>query len=651
MFSPSRVRWPWARLSLARQLPLITAALLILVMTLSLTLTYQALVQARADSLRSRIQGLLGVLIQFGENGVKARVGLLHQFGKDSTLVRAVTMPRTNAWSAKDVSAVAAVLNRVAVPADSGLPVELWTADGRRVAHVGVDVRGDSIAALAPELRSRRGARVSEVPSAGAVDTAVQIGALYPSGNHVFYWTVAPVLRDGRRVGAIVQQRRIVSNPQVKQMIRDLSGEEFTVYLRNSRDNFWSSVDGHPVPLPVRRDTTAYGYVATRLTGEPQFGTERRVRATPYIYVLEAPKSAIVAEPRKTLRRLAFVSMLLLIGGVSVSWALARQITRPLRELATGTEEMAQGRYGRRVETNHSASDEVQRLSASFNRMAKEVQASQHELASQVEEALSTSEQLEHTNEQLQLASSSASEARDAALDANRAKSDFLAVMSHELRTPLNAIGGYTEILQLGIYGEINQSQRDALQRIDRSQQTLLSLINDVLNFAKLESGEVRYAISNVPLWKTLSTIDDFVAPQLRDRRLSYSVNPCDDGVTVRADHEKLQQILINLLSNAVKYTPEGGRIDVRCDVTEKTVSIHVHDTGIGIAPDRVERIFDPFIQVGRALNRPHEGVGLGLSISRDLATAMGGSLAVESVLGGGSTFTLTLQRGVREPA
>ena len=615
-------------------------------MALSLTLTYQALVRARSDSLRSRIQGLLGVLVQTGELNVRTRTTLLHQLGKDTALVRAATTPGV-AGSAREDSAVAAVLAKVAVPSDSGLPVELWSEDGRRVAHIGVDVRGDSIAALPPELRSRRGTHVSEVPAAGASDTAVQLGALYPSANHVFFWTVAPVMRDGRRVGSIVQQRRIVSNPAVKQMIRDLSGEEFTVYLRNATDNFWASVDGHAVAPPLRRDTTDKGYIDIHSSGEPQLGAERRVRGTPYVYVLEAPKSAIVAEPRQTLRRLALLSVLLLIGSVVTSWTLARRITKPLVELTQAAEEIAQGRYGGQVTAGGSASDEVLRLGASFNRMATEVQASQHELASQVEEALTTSEQLEHANEQLQEASTAAAEARDAAVDANRAKSDFLAVMSHELRTPLNAIGGYTEILQLGIYGELTQQQRDALQRIERSQHTLLSLINDVLNFAKLESGEVRYAISDVPLATMLSTIDDFIAPQLRDRKLTYSVAPCDPGITVKADAEKLQQILINLLSNAVKYTPEGGSIDVRCDVTNETVSVHVRDTGIGIAPDRFDRIFDPFIQVGRALNRPHDGVGLGLSISRDLADGMRGSLAVQSVLGEGSTFTLTLQRGL----
>jgi signal transduction histidine kinase len=619
-------------------------------MALSLTLTYQALVKARADSLRSRIRGLLGVLVQTGETNVRTRITLLHQLSRDTSLVHAATTPGVARTAAED-SAIATVLAKVVVPTDSGLPVELWSADGRRVAHVGMDVRGDSIAALPPELRSRRGTHVSELPAAGASDTSVQIGALYPKDNHVFFWTVAPVIRDGRRVGSIVQQRRIVSNPAVKQMIRDLSGEEFTVYLRNATDNFWASADGHAVAPPLSRDTAEGGFIDSRAEDEPQVGAEQRVRSTPYVYVLEAPKSAIVAEPRRTIRRLALLSGLLLIGGVVISWALARRITKPLVELTQAAEEVARGHYGTQVQNEGATSDEVRRLGASFNRMATKVQASQRELATQVEEAVRTSQQLEDANAQLQEASTMAAVARDAAVDANRAKSDFLAVMSHELRTPLNAIGGYTEILQLGIYGEVNQQQRDALQRIERSQQTLLSLINDVLNFAKLESGEVRYAITDVPLAPTLGTIDDFVAPQLRDRKLSYSVAPCDSGVTVKADAEKLQQILINLLSNAVKYTPEGGRVDVRCDVTPEWVRVHVQDTGIGIAPDRIERIFDPFIQVGRALNRPDEGVGLGLSISRDLAEGMGGSLAVESVVGVGSTFTLSLARGASAAA
>jgi signal transduction histidine kinase len=278
--------------------------------------------------------------------------------------------------------------------------------------------------------------------------------------------------------------------------------------------------------------------------------------------------------------------------------------------------------------------------------MAGEVQASQHDRAAQVTAAQTTAEALAQTNAQLKQASLEAAEARDAAQHANRAKSDFLAVMSHELRTPLNAIGGYAEILGLGIYGPVTEKQREAITRITRSQQTLLTLINDVLNFAKLEAGEVHYTITDVPLVDTLTGMEALIDPQLRDRGLAYTVQGCGDRVTVRADRDKLQQIVLNLLSNAIKFTPNGGSIALGCSVTGSVVRIDVRDTGIGIAPERVRTIFDPFVQAGRALNRPHDGVGLGLSISRDLATAMSGELSVESVVGEGSTFTLTLPAG-----
>jgi signal transduction histidine kinase len=646
--SPSRGWTPWTRWSLARQLPLLTAALLVLVLGLSLTLTYGALRQARAEALHTRLQGLLRPLIRTSEQGVKARVALMHVATSDSAVQRALLAPAAapglGAPPVAADSAVMEALAKIPQPVDSGFPVELWTTDGRRLAHVGREVR-DSVSQLRPEMRSLRGTRVSEIPTGSEGSDSVQMGAFYPSGGRMYLWIVAPVMRAGTRIGYVAQQRRIASNPVIVSMVRDLSGEEVSVYYRNATDNAWTSIDGRPVPPPVTRDTMEGGLLLRHGGGELQVAMEGHVPGTPYIYVAEIPASSISTAPWATLRRIASLSALLLIGGVFAAWVLSRRITRPLVELTTAAEAIALGNYGRRVETRGATGDEVLRLGASFNRMASEVQASQDQLASQVEEAQATSEELEQTNVQLQEASTAADEARDAALNANRAKSDFLAVMSHELRTPLNAIGGYTEILQIGIYGQLNDAQKDALLRIARSQQTLLSLINDVLNFAKLEAGEVRYQIDDVHLTPALASLEELIAPQLSDRNLRYTVAPCDATLTVRADSEKLQQILINLLSNAIKYTPKGGAIDVRCDVDPSSVRLHVHDTGIGIADDRMQKIFDPFIQVGRALNRPHEGVGLGLSISRDLASAMGGSLSVSSVLGEGSTFTLTLKR------
>jgi PAS domain S-box-containing protein len=236
-------------------------------------------------------------------------------------------------------------------------------------------------------------------------------------------------------------------------------------------------------------------------------------------------------------------------------------------------------------------------------------------------------------------------EARSQAEKANRAKTDFLATMSHELRTPLNAIAGYTELLEVGILGPITEKQRESLARIQRSQRHLLSLINDVLNFAKLSAGRVEYDITDVPVPALVRAVEEFVSVQLEGKSIEFRRTECDDGQIVRADADKLQQILLNLLSNAIKFTPQGGRVLLSCAGAGDMVAITVEDTGIGIPEDRLGQIFEPFVQVDRRLNSRHEGTGLGLSISRDLARAMGGDISVRSELGRGSAFTVTLPR------
>jgi signal transduction histidine kinase len=237
-----------------------------------------------------------------------------------------------------------------------------------------------------------------------------------------------------------------------------------------------------------------------------------------------------------------------------------------------------------------------------------------------------------------------AEEARLEAESANRSKSEFLAVMSHELRTPLNAIGGYAQLLELGIRGPVNEQQRADLDRIVRSQTYLLSLINDVLNFAKIESGHLQVDLVDIELSEAVELMRDFVQPQLHERGLTFVVTPGPKPLVVRADREKVQQILLNLLSNALKFTPSGGRIALRCMPHPGGGAIvSVEDTGRGIAAEKLESIFEPFVQVDRRYKREQEGIGLGLAISRELARAMGGELTVHSEEGKGSTFELQL--------
>ena len=234
---------------------------------------------------------------------------------------------------------------------------------------------------------------------------------------------------------------------------------------------------------------------------------------------------------------------------------------------------------------------------------------------------------------------------------ANRAKSEFLAIMSHELRTPLNAIAGYTQLLEMGIHGGVNEQQHAVLERIERSHRHLLGLINDILNLARIEAGRVEYRIEDVDVAQLIEEIMPMVEPQIAAKGLSCEVRVGHDLI-VRADREKAQQILLNLLSNAVKFTTAPGRITIDCafrDCQPGVLFVRVSDTGAGIPREKLEAVFDPFVQVDSSRTRVNEGSGLGLAISRDLARGMNGDLRARSVEGEGSSFTLTLPLATRE--
>jgi signal transduction histidine kinase len=217
--------------------------------------------------------------------------------------------------------------------------------------------------------------------------------------------------------------------------------------------------------------------------------------------------------------------------------------------------------------------------------------------------------------------------------------------MSHELRTPLNAIGGYAELMDMGIHGAVTGQQREALDRILRSQRHLLGLINQVLNYARLETGNLRYDVADVPLDEITRNVEVLTLPQIAAKGIQYFCRSGGPQAVVRADRDKAQQILLNLVGNATKFTDGGGRITLEYEAVGDMVHIRVRDTGIGIPPEKLDAIFEPFVQVDTNYTRTKDGIGLGLAISRDLARGMGGDLVVESAPAKGSTFTLALPR------
>jgi signal transduction histidine kinase len=232
--------------------------------------------------------------------------------------------------------------------------------------------------------------------------------------------------------------------------------------------------------------------------------------------------------------------------------------------------------------------------------------------------------------------------ARAEAERANNSKTDFLAVMSHELRTPLTAIMGYEELLSDGITGPITELQKQQLGRINASARHLLGLIDEILTFARVDIGRERVRWESMSINHTLADAASLVQPMAADKKLEFVVELLDEDQTIQTDGTKLRQMLVNLLSNGIKFT-DKGQVRLGCAVTNGTLEIQIADTGVGIAAENIEDIFEPFWQAEQTATRKAGGTGLGLSVTRKLARLLGGDVTVASRMGAGTTFLLTL--------
>jgi signal transduction histidine kinase len=225
---------------------------------------------------------------------------------------------------------------------------------------------------------------------------------------------------------------------------------------------------------------------------------------------------------------------------------------------------------------------------------------------------------------------------------ASQHKSEFLANMSHELRTPLNAIIGFSEVLSEKMFGELNEKQEEYSQDIHASGQHLLSLINDILDLSKIEAGRMELELTDFHLPTALDSALTLVRERAGRRGIALQMNVDSRLGQIQADERKVRQVVLNLLSNAIKFTPEGGRIDVKALPKDGFVEVSVSDTGVGIAAEDQEAVFEEFRQAGTA-DKKVEGTGLGLTLCRKFVELHGGRIWVKSELGQGSTFTFTL--------
>ncbi len=350
---------------------------------------------------------------------------------------------------------------------------------------------------------------------------------------------------------------------------------------------------------------------------------------------------AEVTSPILAVRNGAIMAgMVFILAAVPIVFMLSRRLSGPLVDLALRADRISEGDLD--VSLSMPSSNEIGRLASALAAMVDNLKAS-HRRTLDINAGLEKivrdrTEELQRKNRQIEAQNKKV-------MEASRLKSQFLANMSHELRTPLNAVLALSEIMSNEMSGPLNEEQMKQVSIINRSGKSLLRLINDVLDLSKIEAGRMSLERAPMSLPSLLNLVADTLRPLAEDKSLALVVSRAPDlPEFFNSDEQKLRQILINLIGNGIKFTERGSvRVETSFIKKPQMISFAIIDTGIGIAPDAIERIFDEFCQGDGSTTRKYGGTGLGLTISKRMAELMGGTLAVTSTLGHGSSFTLTV--------
>lgn len=661
-------------LSLEAKLPLMIMGLLILLLLASSLLAYHEMRDLALQSHTARLVTASRQLSEVVDGAIQRRMEQLYR-AAESPAVQAALRAASGGGDATSLYAEAALEALGTLDASpEELTRALFVGDERRV----VLSLGSFPESWSPAREDSAYYTIRNPPVSGGYSE------IFSVAGTPLIWAVVPVELNGERLGEIAVLRTVRQGEDSP--MRQLISSGSTFYFASPRSGNWTTLEGDDFPGPADIPP-GIPVVYDHLDGAPYLGFGTPVESGAFMVIAEYPMSVVYGRANEFARTMAVASFFLVLVGIFGAWMVSRGITHPLRSLVRASEDLARGDYSRRVASDRE--DELGELAQTFNFMADQVESAHGELQDRYVEARGMSEMIESANRQLTHAVVLAKRSRYEAESANRAKSDFVAMMSHELRTPINAIIGYADLLQLEIPGTLTRDQRMHLERIRLNGQHLVTLVGDVLDLSRVEAGKLNVSRSDRRVRDVIEQALAIVSPEAEKKNLQLLPPIGKLEAWYVGDEERTRQILINLLSNAVKFTDPGGVIEVSAscldegpagepaakpagDPAEKPaaepnatieadlsagaaaqeerrwVSVSVRDTGMGIAPDQLESIFEPFIQSEAQAFKP--GVGLGLTISRRLARLMGGELTVASETGKGSTFTLLLPHAPKHP-
>ena len=417
-------------------------------------------------------------------------------------------------------------------------------------------------------------------------------------------------------------------------------------------------------PMLEKRRERSFRLAEDPLDGRRRYYASAPVPTGEWMVVISKTETDVIEPIREQLAAISGLVAFGLIAVGAISLAVTSAITRRIRRVVSAADRVALGDVEVAAQLESSAKDETGRLTESFSRVVEYTQAVTNMCVAIAEGDFShrlarrshkdrLAEALNDMSEKRRLAEEAVRRARDEAEEANRAKSDFLAKMSHELRTPMNAIIGYSEMLQEEAEDLGQEDFVPDLAKIQAAGRHLLALINDILDISKIEAGKMELYLERFPVRTMLDDVIATVQPLLAKNANTLETDFDPDLGDMHSDLTKVRQSLFNLLSNAAKFT-EGGRISVsarrRTEAHGDRMSFAVSDSGIGMTPEQLDRVFESFTQAENATTRKYGGTGLGLTITRRFCEMMGGAITVESTPGEGSTFHIELPAEVREP-